>query len=126
MSFFIFYKSFTKKYYLKVDLWLLYEVFEGNIETIRTYSKDDDVTNEEAQLFQSQQEALAAIEKALTDKARAAKKNERAKAWQREHKDKQRVFVARSQARKYIKTYANKEDLKCLNVLISKRLNELN
>lgn len=103
-----------------------YEVFVGNIETIRTYSKDDDVANEEAQLFKAQQEALAAIEKALTAKKKAAKKNERAKAWQREHKDKQRVFVARSQARKYVKEYANKEDLKCLKDLINKRLNELN
>ncbi len=103
-----------------------YEVFVGNIETIRTYSKDEDITNKEAQLFKAQQEALVAIEKVLAAKARATKKNERAKAWQREHKDKQRVFVARSQARKYVKTYANKEDLNCLKDLINQRLNELN
>lgn len=102
-----------------------YEVFVGNIETIRTYSKDDDVAAEEAQLFKAQQEALAKIEKDLTAKARAAKKNERAKAWQRAHKDKQRVFVARSQARKYVKVYATKEDLNYLKDLINKRLNEL-
>lgn len=103
-----------------------YEVFVGNIETIRTYSKDEDVANKEAQLLKAQQEALANIENALAAKARATKKNERAKAWQREHKDKQRVFVARSQARKYVKTYATKEDLNCLKDLINKRLNELN
>lgn len=102
-----------------------YEVFVGNIETIRTYSKDDDVTAEELQLFKAQQEALAVIEKDLTAKARAAKKNERAKAWQREHKDKQRVFVARSQARKYVKVYATKEELNRLKDLINQRLNEL-
>lgn len=103
-----------------------YEAFVGNIETIRTYSKDEDVANKEAQLFKAQQKALANIENALAAKKRATKKNERAKAWQREHKDKQRVFVARSQARKYVKVYANKEDLNCLKDLINKRLNELN
>lgn len=110
-----------------------YEAFVGTIETIRTYSKDDDVATKELQLFKgqqeafkAQQEALAAIEKALTAKERATKKNERAKAWQRAHKDKQRVFVARSQARKYVKAYANKEDLNCLKDLINQRLNELN
>lgn len=102
-----------------------YEAFVGSIETIRTYSTDDDVTAKELQLFKAQQEALAAIEKDLTAKARATKKNERAKAWQRAHKDKQRVFVARSQARKYVKVYANKEDLNCLKDLINQRLNEL-
>lgn len=103
-----------------------YEVFVGNIETIRTYSTDDDVTAKELQLFKAQQEALKIIEKDLTAKARATKKNERAKAWQREHKDKQRVFVAHSQARKYVKAYANKEELNCLKDLINQRLNELN
>lgn len=103
-----------------------YEVFVGNIETIRTYSKDDNVTAEELQLFKVQQEALAVIEKDLTAKARATKKNERAKAWQRAHKDKQRVFVARSQARKYVKVYATKEELNRLKDLINQRLNELN
>lgn len=103
-----------------------YEAFVGNIETIRTYSKDDDVANKEAQFFKTQQEALVNIENSLVAKERATKKNERAKAWQREHKDKQRVFVARSQARKYVKTYANEEDLKRLQVLINKRLSELN
>lgn len=102
-----------------------YEVFVENIESIRTYSTDDDVTAKELQLFKAQQEALAVIEKDLTAKARAAKKNERAKAWQRAHKDKQRVFVARSQARKYIKTYATKKELNCLKDLINQRLNEL-
>ena len=102
-----------------------YEVFVGNIETIRTYSKADDVANKEAQLFKAQQEALDKIEKALTAKARATKKNERAKAWQRAHKDKQRVFVARSQARKYVKAYATKEELNRLKDLINQRLNEL-
>lgn len=104
----------------------VYEVFVGSIEAIRTYSTDDDVATKEAQLFKGQQEALAAIEKALTAKVRAAKKNERAKAWQRAHKDKQRMFVARSQARKYVKAYANKEDLNCLKDLINQRSNELN
>lgn len=102
-----------------------YEAFVGSIEAIRTYSKDDDVAANELQLFKEQQEALAAIEKALTAKARAAKKNERAKAWQRAHKDKQRVFVAHSQARKYIKVYATKKDLNCLKDLINQRLTEL-
>lgn len=103
-----------------------YEVFVGNIETIRTYSTDEDVTAKELQLFKAQQEALAVIEKDLTAKARATKKTERAKAWQRAHKDKQRVFVARSQARKYVKVYATKEELNRLKDLINQRLNELN
>ena len=46
------------------------------------------------------------------------------KKWNEKNKDKQRVYLYRSHAKKFVREIANEDDLKELDKLIHKRLND--